>query len=61
MLENDPGLPYISDGKTGEILTYKRSFNTQKRGSIRVDILCFAFFTISKNTDLVLMAFSIAR
>ena len=43
MLENDPGLPYISDGKTGEILTYKRSFNTQKRGSIRVDILCFAF------------------
>ncbi|MDE0681644.1 MAG: hypothetical protein OXI63_01895 [Candidatus Poribacteria bacterium] len=44
MLENDPGLPYISDRKTGKIFTYdKRSFNTEKKGSLRIDILCFAF------------------
>ena len=42
MLENDPELPYIFGGKTGKIFTYKRSFNTRKKRSIRIDILCFA-------------------
>ncbi len=42
MVRNNPQLPYISDGKTGKIFTYERSFNTEKKGNIRVDILCFA-------------------
>lgn len=43
MLENNPGLPYILDRETGNIITYELSFNTQKKGSLRIDILCFAF------------------
>ena len=42
MLEDNPLLPYTLDQKTGKIFTYERSFNTQKKGNIRVDILCFA-------------------
>ena len=43
MEKNNPQLPYILDQKTGKIVTYERSFNTKKKGNIRIDILCFAF------------------
>ena len=43
MVRNNPQLPYNRDEKTGKIITYKRSFNTQKKASIWIDILCFAF------------------
>ena len=42
MLENNPQLPYTLDRETGKIFTYERSFNTEKKGNIRIDILCFA-------------------
>ena len=42
MVRNNPKLPYNRDQRTGKVFTYERSFNTQKKGNIRVDILCFA-------------------
>ena len=42
MVRNNPRLPYIRDKKTGKVFTYERSFNTKKKGNIRIDILCFA-------------------
>ena len=43
MLENNPGLPSVFDRETGKIFTCERSFNVEKKGNIRADILCFAF------------------
>ena len=42
MVRNNPRLPYNRDQRTGKVFTYERSFNTQKKGNIRIDILCFA-------------------
>lgn len=42
MVRNNPKLSYNLDEKTGNIITYERSFNREKKGSLRIDILCFA-------------------
>ena len=44
MVRNNPRLSstYIRSEKTGKVFTYERSFDTKKKGNIRIDILCFA-------------------